>query len=56
MAEQRLQHLKRKIDRNDEYKREYVTFMTDMIENDFCEKVSLYDINKPSWYIPHYGV
>ena len=30
--------------------------MTDMIENDFCEKVPLYDINKPIWYIPHYGV
>ena len=56
MAKQRLGYLKRKIDRDDDYKQEYVTFMSDMIENDFCEKVPLFDINKPSWYIPHHGV
>ena len=56
MVEQRLGYLKRKMDRDDDYKREYVTFMNDMIENDFCEKVPLFDINKPSWYIPHHGV
>ena len=56
MAEQRLGYLKRKMDRDDDYKREYVIFMNEMIENDFCEKVPLFDINKPSWYIPHHGV
>ena len=56
MAEQRLGYLKRKMERDDDYKREYVIFMNDMIEIDFCEKVPLFDINKPSWYIPHHGV
>ena len=27
-----------------------------MIEQKFCERVPIYDINKPSWYIPHHGV
>ena len=56
MAEQRLIYLKRKMDRDDDYKRKYVTFTNDMIKNDFCEKVPLFDINKPSWYIPYHGV
>ena len=56
MAEQRLEYLKRKMERNDDYKQEYVTFMNEMIENDFCERVPVYDVNKPSWYIPHHGV
>ena len=30
--------------------------MNEMIKNDFCERVPLYDVNKPSWYIPHHGV
>ena len=30
--------------------------MNEMIENDFCERVPVYDVNKPSWYIPHHGV
>ena len=30
--------------------------MNKMIENDFCERVPLYDVIKPSWYIPHHGV
>ena len=30
--------------------------MNEMIENDFCERVPLYDVYKPSWYIPHHGV
>ena len=56
MAEQRLKYLKRKMERNDEYKHENTTFMNEMIENNFCERVPLYDVNKPSWYIPHHGV
>ena len=56
MVEQRLEYLKRKMERNDDYKQEYVTFMNEMIKNDFCERVPVYDVNKPSWYIPHHGV
>ena len=56
MAEQRLEYLKRKMERNDEYKTEYSRFMNEMIANNFCERVPLYDVSKPSWYIPHHGV
>ena len=56
MAEQRLGYLKRKLDRDVNFKQKYVTFMNDMIEQNFCELVPFYDINKPSWYIPHHGV
>ena len=48
MAEQRLEYLRRKMDRNEGFKQEYTTFMNEMIANDFCERVPLYDINKPS--------
>ena len=30
--------------------------MNEMIANDFCERVPLYDANKQSWHIPHHGV
>ena len=56
MVEQRLEYLKRKMDRNDDYKQEYVTFMNEMITNDFCERVPFYDVNKSSCYILHHGV
>ena len=56
MAEQLFGYLKRKMVRDDHYKHEYVTFMKDMIKNDSCDKVPLFDINKPSWYIPHHGI
>ena len=56
MVEQRLGYLKRKMERSSDYKLEYTTFMNDMIEQKFCERVPIYDINKPSWYIPHHGV
>ena len=56
MVEQRLEYLKRKMEKNDDYKQEYVTFINEMIKNDFCERVPVYVVNKPSWYIPHHGV
>ena len=31
-------------------------FMNEMIAHDFCERVPLYDVNKPSWYVPHHRV
>ena len=42
--------------KNDEYEQEYITFMSEMNKNDFCELVPAYDVNKPIWYIPHNGV
>ena len=56
MVEQRLECLKRKMERNDDYRQQYDLFMNKMIKNDFCERVPVYDVKKPSWYIPHHGV
>ena len=56
MAVQLLGYLKRKMVRDDDYKREFVTFMNDMIKKDFCKRVPLVGINKLSSYIPIHGV
>ena len=56
MAEQRLQYLKRKMDRDLAYKQEYSNFMKEMIDNEFCEPVPINELSSPSWYIPHHGV
>ena len=56
MAEQRLQYLKRKMDRDSKYKHEYTSFMSEMIDNKFCESVPECELSNPSWYIPHHGV
>lgn len=39
MAEQRLKHLKRKLDKDKPYRSQYGNFMTDMIQKGFTEKV-----------------
>ena len=56
MAEQRLEYWKRKMEKNNDYKQEYVTFMNEMIAHNFCERVPIYDVKKLSWYIPHHGL
>ena len=56
MAEQRLEYLKRKMERSTEYKDEYTSFMNEMIDHKFCEPVPLHELSNPSWYIPHHGV
>ena len=48
MAKQRLEYLKRQMEKNNDYKQEYATFMSEMIKNDFCNCVPVYDVNKPS--------
>lgn len=59
MAEQRLKHLKGKLDKDETYRSQYVNFMTDMIQKGFAEKVpkdELTCFDGHSWYIPHHGV
>lgn len=59
MAEQRLKHLKGKLDKDETYRSQYVNFMTDMIQKGFAEKVpkdELTCVDGHSWYIPHHGV
>lgn len=58
VAEQRLQSLKRKFDKNASFKADYVTFLKDMIQSGYAELVpenQLMD-NENVWYIPHHGV
>jgi hypothetical protein len=53
----RLRCLERKLKRNEQYYKDYKTFMDDIIASGDAEKVPEEDINKtPAWYIPHHGV
>lgn len=59
IAEQRLQSLKRKFNKNKEFKKEYVTFVTDMITKGYAEivpKGQLARMDGQVWYLPHHGV
>ena len=54
LAENRLQQLKRKFERNPKFQEDYVTFMNDTIEKGYAEKA--FEKNEMAWYIPHHGV
>ena len=58
MALQRLKHLKRRMESDENYKRDYAAFMRKMIDQGHAEKIQDRDISttKPTWYIPHHGV
>ena len=57
MADMRLQYLKRKMERNPDFRDHYIEFMNENIQLNFCEEVPLNEINdRPAWYIPHHGV
>lgn len=56
LAESRLNQLKRKLMRDEKYKRDYVTYMNDIIQRGDAEET---DDNGPegeTWYIPHHGI
>ena len=56
-AIQRLRCLERKLKRNEQYYKDYKTFMDNIIACGDAEKIPEEDINKtPAWYIPHHGV
>ena len=57
-ASRRLTQLKKKLDSDEGYKKEYYAFMNELFEKEQAEKVE-----KPAeteagrlWYIPHFGV
>lgn len=59
MAEKRLNQLKVKMTKNDKYKQEYTTTMTEVIQKGYAELVPKSELpGKPGqvWYIPHHGV
>lgn len=53
----RLRCLERKLKRNEQYYKDYKTFMDDTMARGDAEKVPEKDISKvATWYIPHHGV
>ena len=56
-AEHRLRCLKKRLQKDDQYHKDYVAFMDDIIARDDAEKVPESEIsNQTTWYIPHHGV
>ncbi|KAL7872267.1 hypothetical protein SRHO_G00072500 [Serrasalmus rhombeus] len=56
-AVHRLTSLERRLRRNEQYYKDYVQFMNDIIIRGDAEKVPQPELNNlPAWYIPHHGV
>ncbi|KAL7830822.1 hypothetical protein SRHO_G00319490 [Serrasalmus rhombeus] len=59
VAEQRLQSLKRKMKRDEQYKQDDIAFLNDIFENNYAEEIPQEDLAQPPgkvWYLPHHGV
>ena len=59
VAEQRLTSLKRKFGKNEVFKEEYISFLSDVIDQGYAEIVPAEELNQNDgrvWYIPHHGV
>lgn len=52
----RLNHLKRKLQRDERFKEQYVKFMEDVIEKGDAEQIVDGGSEGEKWYIPHHGV
>ena len=54
----RLNKLKNKMNRDGQYKSDYVTFMNEIIQNGYAERVDE-EKDEPAgktWYLPHHGI
>lgn len=56
LAEIRLSHLQRKFSRDENYKRDYTTYMKEIIERGDVEEVPTDGTEGERWYIPHHGI
>ncbi|KAK0136962.1 hypothetical protein N1851_026828 [Merluccius polli] len=56
LATVRLQHLKKRLKNNEQYKEQYKAFMEDMIKKRDAEPASPVTGEQTTWYIPHHGV
>ncbi|CAB4017090.1 Hypothetical predicted protein, partial [Paramuricea clavata] len=59
LASYRLQQLKSRFEKDDKYKKDYVTFVNDMIKKGYAERVPPSEVTTEEgkcWYIPHHGV
>ncbi|KAK3719744.1 hypothetical protein QZH41_001948 [Actinostola sp. cb2023] len=54
LAENRLNLLKRRFDKDPKYKDDYVVFMNEVIKNGYAERAP--EEYQKVWYIPHHGV
>ncbi|XP_065140047.1 uncharacterized protein [Paramisgurnus dabryanus] len=56
-AEHRLKSLEKRLKREEQYHKDYLAFMKDIIARGDAEKVPEMQLNnQPVWYIPHHGV
>ena len=56
LAEIRLNHLKRRLSRDERYKEDYVKYMSDIIERGDAEEAKDDGLPGEKWYIPHHGI
>lgn len=59
MAEQRVLNMKKKLQRNQTFKEDYVSFMNDVIKKGYAVKVPDEELKRSDgkvWFIPHHGV
>ena len=56
LASIRLKHLERKCNRNDEFKKQYVRFMNELIIKGYAERAPELEQSGSTNYIPHHGV
>ena len=55
-ALERASYLKKKLQKNDEFYSDYKKFVSDMIEQGYCEKIEFPEEPGRTWYLPHHGV
>ena len=55
-AEHRLRSLKRRLEGDKVYYRNYTAFMEEIVSRGETERVPEIEMDRPAWYIPHHGV
>ena len=59
MALRRLEKLKRRLKNDPQYRKDYLKFMDDLMDNEHAERVPLNELTRSNddvWYLPHHGV
>jgi hypothetical protein len=59
MALRRLEKLKRRLKNDPQYRKDYLKFMDDLMDNEHAERVPLNKLTRSNddvWYLPHHGV
>ena len=57
MAKKRLDHLKRRFDKDEKYFKDYKKFIEDILHKGDAERIPQQELEKENvWYIPHHGV